>query len=167
MFRFIRTFRIACLVGMSLIVTGVSAAEADAAGLVGYRNDTEQVVVVQSTITVNGATRRSKPQMLYPGEVALDGLAAQGSRRITVTDPKKPNTPLFQGDVTCTDDVFYSIQAKAVNLPIKGQPAKPPEVELVKTKPPAMPNRPGMTGPTKPGSGSPPPKPPSNPPKKP
>lgn len=169
MFRLIRNFRIALLIGLTPIAAGFSATAAQAGGLVGYRNDTSQVVVVQSTVTVNGVTRRSKPQMLYPGEVAVDGLVVQGSRRITVVDPKKPNTPLFQGDVNCTDDVFYSIQTKAVVMPIKGQPAKPPEVELVKTQAPRMPG-PGMGGPTgpsnpnnKPGS-NPPPKPPANPP---
>jgi hypothetical protein len=175
MFRLIRNLRIAWLVGVSLTLAGVSATAAEAAGLVGYRNDTTQVIVVQSTVTVNGVIRRSKPQMLYPGEVAVDGLVGQGSRRITITDPKKPRTPLFQDDVICTDDVFYSIQPKAVVMPIKGQPAKSPEVELVKTQPPRMPTRPGMNGPSnpngpanpnKPGS-NPPPKPPGNPPKKP
>jgi hypothetical protein len=169
MFRLIRNFRIALLIGLTPIVAGVSATAAEAGGLVGYRNDTNQTVVVQSTVTVNGVTRRSKPQMLYPGEVALDGLVGQGSRRISVTDPKKPNTPLFQDDVVCTDDVFFSIQTKAVVMPIKGQPAKPPEVELIKTQAPKMPARPGMnnpTGPNKPGT-NPPSKPPNNPPKKP
>src|SRR5262245_50110721 len=172
MFRLICNFRIALLIGLTPIAVGISASAAEAGGLVGYRNDTHQVVVVQSTVTVNGVTRRSKPQMLYPGEVALDGLVVQGSRRISVTDPKKPNTPLFQGDMVCTDDVFFSIQTKAVVMPIKGQPAKPPEVELIKTQAPKMPTRPGMNGPTgptapnKPGN-NPPPKPPNNPPSNP
>lgn len=122
---------------------GMLATEtASAAGLVGYRNDTNQAVVVQSSITSNGVTRLSKPQTLYPGEVALDGLAFTGTRRITVYDARKPSVKLFEGNVTNTDDAFYSIQAKARTLPVKNQQPAPPEVELVKTRATTMP-RPG------------------------
>jgi hypothetical protein len=131
-------FAISAAVGLLALTAG----EAAAAGLVGYRNDTNQAIVVQSSITSNGTTRLSKPQTLYPGEVALDGLAFTGSRKIMVFDAKKPNAVLFKGDVSSTDDVFFSIQMKTMTLPIKGQPPPPPEVELVKIRVPNMP-RPG------------------------
>lgn len=154
MFRLIRELRIARLIGVVLIAAGASQASAEAAGLVGYRNDTNQTIVVQSVAVVNGVARRSRPQMLYPGEVALDGIAAQGKRKITVTDPKKPSVALYHDEVVCTDDVFFSIRIKASTIPIKGQPAKTPEVELVRTRPPAMPapsnpNRPSKPNPSK------------------
>jgi hypothetical protein len=156
MFRLIRDFRIAQVIGVMLIAGGASQGTAEAAGLVGYRNDTNQTIVVQSIAIVNGVARRSRPQMLYPGEVALDGIAAQGKRKITVTDPKKPSVALFQDEVVCNDDVFFSIRIKASTIPIKGQPAKPPEVELVRTRPPAMP---GPSNPNRPSKPNPPKKP--------
>jgi hypothetical protein len=129
------------LLGLTAVAGLTGAGNAWAAGLVAYRNDTNQVIVVQSTITSNGTTRLSKPQTLYPGEVALDGLAFTGTRKIVVYDAKKPTVKLFEGKVTNTDDAFYAIQPKAVFVPVKGQPPPPPAVELVKTQG-AMP-RPG------------------------
>lgn len=126
----------------ALIALGVvlcTSLVAEAAGLVGYRNDTQQPIVVQSVVTSNGMTRRSKPQTLYPGEVALDSLAFTGVRTIMVYDAKKPTIILYQGDVNSIDDVFFSIRPKAVTLKVKGQQTPPPQVELVKTQPPAMP----------------------------
>src|SRR5437763_526760 len=96
MFRLFSELRSASLLGMALLFGPLSAADAQAAGGVAYRNDTSQVVVVQSMVMVNGVARRGKAQMLSPGEVAVDGLLLVGPRRITVYDPKKPNTPLFQ-----------------------------------------------------------------------
>lgn len=149
MFRIIRNFRIAWLIGLTLIAAGVSQGTAEAAGLVGYRNDTNQTIVVQSVVVVNGVARRSRPQMLYPGEVALDGIVVQGTRKISVTDAKKPNVVLFQDEVKCTDDVFFSIRIKASTIQIKGQPPPAPEVELVRTRPPSMPSRPSNPNPPK------------------
>ncbi len=142
MFRVIREYRLALTIGLTLIASGAVDSAARAAGLVGYRNDTSKILVVQSVVTMNGATRRSRPQMLYPGEVAVDGIVLQGQRKIIIGDPKKPNVVLFQGDVNCVGDVFFSIRVKVATVPIKGQPAKEPELELVKTRPPALRNHP-------------------------
>jgi hypothetical protein len=119
---------------LGALLLGVDSVQG--AGLVGYRNDTNQAVVVQSTVVVNGMTRRSKPQTIFSGEVALDGLAYAGTRRITIADAKNPSQILFQGDVNAQEDLFFSIRLKTATVPIKGQPPSPPQVELIKTRPP-------------------------------
>jgi hypothetical protein len=112
----------------------LAAGSARAAGLVGYRNETNMPVVVQSVVVSNGKTTLSKPQKLYPGEVALDSLAFTGTRKIVVYDAKTPDVKLFQGDVNSTEDVFFAIRPKEMTVKVKGQPPPPPEVELVKTR---------------------------------
>jgi len=134
MFSLHNNLRTILLLGLSALGGLIAVDSASAAGLVGYRNDTNQVIVVQSVITSNGTTRMSKQQRLFPGEVALDGLAFTGTRKIVVYDFKKPTVKLFEGSVTNTDDAFYAIQPKAMVVPVKGQPAPPPAVELVKTR---------------------------------
>ena len=150
MFQLVKDLRILCSAVLAMLL---ATAAANAAGLVGYRNDTNQAVVVQSSVTSNGRTSVSKPQTLYSGEVALDNLAFVGTRRITVYDAKT-KAVLFQGDVTNSDDAFYSIQSKAsVNLPIKGQtqpPAAAPKYELVKVQNPTMPKPGKPSTPTQP-----------------
>jgi hypothetical protein len=139
MFRPHNNLRIIFLLGISALTGLIAVDSAAAAGLVGYRNDTNQAIVVQSIITSNGTTRMSKRQTLYPGEVALDGLAFTGTRKIVVYEAKNPNAKLFEGRVTNTDDAFYAIRPTDV-VPVKGQPPSP-AVELIKTRA-AMP-RPG------------------------
>jgi hypothetical protein len=122
-----------------LLFVGITA-PATAAGVVGYRNDTPGVVSVQSTVAINGAVRRGKPQLLYPGEIALDPLPAPGVRRIVVSDPKRPNQVLFQNDLNIADDVVFSIQPDTPLATGKGPPQ--PRVKLVPVRLPATPARP-------------------------
>src|SRR5262245_29634256 len=155
MFRRLRDLRILSLALAGLLI---SSAAANAAGLVGYRNDSNQPVVVQGAVTSNGRTSLSKPQALYPGEVAPDNLAFVGTRKITVYDAKNTKLILFQGDVTNSDDAFYSIRSTST-VQIKGQPTAPPKVELVKVQAPVMPKPGKPTGPTTPNQPPPPPPP--------
>jgi hypothetical protein len=140
----------ALFAGLVLTLVGVLAANVNAAGVVGYRNDTNQVVVVQTVMIVNNVTRRGKPQTLFPGEVALDGFIGQGGRRVLIYDPKKPSTPLFKDEVNAKEDTVFSIQTDTTIM-VKGQPPSPPKVKLVPiplanlTKSPNQPS--GMTQP--------------------
>jgi hypothetical protein len=123
--------------------------------MVGYKNDTNYVIVVQTAVVVNNTvTKKGKPQMLYPGEVALDGQSGTGVRRITIYDPKKydpkkPNTPLHEEDVIIKKDMFFLIKAeKSDNLPVKNPPPPPPpKFKLEATALPSMPPNPGATKP--------------------
>src|SRR5439155_19035649 len=82
MYRSYHTLRSAGLLVLALLVCPLWAGAADAAGVVGFRNDTNQVISVQTTLELpNGVVKRGKPQMLYPGEVAIDGLIGSGTRR--------------------------------------------------------------------------------------
>ena len=126
--------------------------------LVGFRNDTNQVISVQTTLELpNGVVKRGKPQMLYPGEVAIDGLIGTGTRRITVSDPKKPNAAAMCDEKKLlSDDTFYSVQLETV-MNVKNAPPKVKLVAVVLPANVAKPgNRPAM-----------PPKPPTGQPKKP
>src|SRR5947208_16118251 len=112
MFQLFHTLRSVGAMALALLICPIWANAADAAGVVGFRNDTNQVVSVQTVLVLpNGMTRSGKPQMLYPGEVAIDGLIGTGTRKITVTDPKKPNAAaLCEAERTVNDDSFFSVQ---------------------------------------------------------
>ena len=103
----------------------------------------------------NGVVKRGKPQMLYPGEVAIDGLIGTGMRRITVSDPKKPTaTPLYDDKKMLTDDTFYSVQLETV-MNVKNPP--PMKLKLVAVVLPSAAKKPGTspTIPVKPPVGQP------------
>src|SRR5262249_44755081 len=93
-----------------------------------------------------------KAQMLSPGEVAVDAVILAGPRKITVYDPKKPNTPLFQDDVLIKDDTLLSIQPDSQTTP--ATPVKnPPPLTKVKLAPFKLPTMPA-TAPATPGPGA-------------
>jgi hypothetical protein len=160
------------LFGAAVLVAPLAPAWADAAWL-GYKNNTNTVVIIQATdvVVVNGQARQgrsSKAHTLYPGEVAWDPIAAAGQRVISVYDPKANNKLLFQDKVDCNkNDIFLSLQL--VQPPaVRGQPQPQPQLKLLPTVLPAqapgilspgmMPTRPGQPGtnppstPTQPGN---------------
>ena len=145
MFRPFHYYRITFALSLLLGLAAAGSARAD--GLVGFRNDTNYVIVVQSSIVVNNVVKKGKPQMLYPGEVALDGQIGTGTRHITIYDPKKPKTPLHETDVTVGKDVLFSIQTEATINNMKGQPPPPPKFKLVSAILPTLPPKPGTTNP--------------------
>jgi hypothetical protein len=114
-----------------LALTPWAAAE----GIVAYRNDTRQPLVVQSAAKVNGSVKLSKPQTLFPGERAVDSLVVSGLRRIVIYDARRPNIVLLQVDVANQEDTFYSIvpRSRAIG---RGEPPNTPTIELVKIPPP-------------------------------
>jgi len=119
----------------------------------GYRNDTNKVMVVQTSVTVNGRLIRGKAHVLYPGEMAWDNMAAPGLRTITVFDPKANNRVVAQENIFIQNqDVFLSAQMRpAPQLP--GRPPQPPVLRLV---PARAPGPPGVV-PPKPSNPTPPP----------
>ncbi|MCX7699817.1 MAG: hypothetical protein N2039_02975 [Gemmataceae bacterium] len=133
----IRQFEL-CRFGFILSVAGVVAAApvAFAEGIVAYRNETKQAIVVQSAVVVNGTIKMSKPQTLFPGESAVDSLTRSGPRRIVIYDARKPNNILLQTDVAFTGDAFYAIVSRP--KPAGQADTKPATtLEIVKVNPPA------------------------------
>ena len=137
----------------AVLMTALVPACADAAWL-GYKNDTQAVIVVQSASMVNNQVRLGKAHILYPGEIAWDAVSAPGLRQISVFDPKQPTRPLHR-DVNNSQNIdFLSVQI-FTPPPVKGQ-AQPPQIRFVPSKPPVMPgvNVPG-TNPNQPAPGNP------------
>ena len=136
--------------GAILLVWGLlgNAGNAFADGIVAYRNDTKQALVVQSAVVVNGSVKTSKPQTLFPGELAVDTLVQGGPRRVVIYDARKPNAILFQTDVAFNGDAFYSIVSRP--RPAARADANPMMmIELVKSVPPANLPKPGTNPPPK------------------
>jgi hypothetical protein len=121
---------------LAVILTALVPAWANAAWL-GYKNDTTALVVIQAAdvVIVNGKVqqlRTGKQHPLYPGEVAMDAVAAPGPRLIMVYDPKQNMKPVFRDQVNCNgkDDIFLSL--RLVTPPAaRGQPQQPPQLGLV------------------------------------
>jgi hypothetical protein len=167
-----RTRRLSAIIGLALAVF-VFPSTADAAWL-GYKNNTNTVVIIQTTdlVVVNGqvaAGRSGKAHALYPGEVAWDPIAAPGPRLVTIYDSKQ-KTRLHQDRVDCNkNDIFLSFQTIQPQPP-RGQTAPPPQFKLSPTILPAQ--APGIltpgsmpSNPTPPGGRpTPPPSNPSKPP---
>jgi hypothetical protein len=108
---------------------------ADAAWL-GYKNNTNAVVLIQSTdlVVANGQPkqgRSGKVHTLYPGEMAWDPIAAPGPRLISVYDKQK--NVLHQDRVDCNkNDIFLSLQM--VQPPaVRGQPQPAPQLKFLAT----------------------------------
>lgn len=151
--------------GFAVLVTVAGPSSADAAWL-GYKNNTNAVVVIQAAdaVIVNGqvkSTRPGKAHSLYPGEVAWDPITAPGPRLIAVYDPKQNNRLVYQDRVDCKqNDIFLSLQL--VQPPMaRGQPQTPALVmvplvlpsQAPGIRPPgSMPPNPTPPGTTPPGT---------------
>jgi hypothetical protein len=152
-------------IGLTAVVFALIPTIANAAWL-GYKNNTNAVVVIQATdlVAVNGQLkpgRTGKPHTLYPGEVAWDPIAAPGGRMVSIYDPKQNNRLLLQDRVDCNkNDIFLSLQL--VTQPARGQ-APSPQLKLMPTVLPAQ--APGILSPgSMPTNPAPVAKPPASPP---
>lgn len=106
------------------------------AAWLGYKNETNAIIVVQSATVVNGQVIRGKPHRLYPGEVAWDTVPQPGVRQVSIYDPKANNRLVAQDNVNCAGtDLFLSVQVEVPPPPHPGQPAQQPRVKLVPSKP--------------------------------
>lgn len=83
------------------------------AGWLTLSNDTNQTVVVQEMVTVNGQVRKCKPFKLAPGETVREFHPAGGTKKLTILEPGLLGRQLFNGDVTWKDDTTFSIHREA------------------------------------------------------
>src|SRR5262249_19881904 len=73
-------------------------------------------------------------------EVYWEHILVPGNKLIAVFDINQPNRPLHREIVPCAgSDLFFSIQILPGTPATKGQPAPPPQMKLVPTKPPEQP----------------------------
>src|SRR5947209_13893524 len=113
-----RTMRCLVLPAVAVALIALFPALASAAWL-GYKNETNAIIIVQSATVVNGQVVRGKPHLLYPGEVAWDTVPKPGARQVSIYDPKANNRLVSQDTVNCAGaDVFLSVQTEV-------QPARP------------------------------------------
>ena len=85
------------LVAALLGVAGPSGAAK--AGWVTIQNDTNQVVVIQGSVTCDGHVRRCKPVRLLPGE-NLREYHSTPTLTVEVFDGKNPSTSLSSSSLT-------------------------------------------------------------------
>ncbi len=79
------------------------------AGWITISNDTNQTLVVQESVTVNGQVRKCKPLKLAPGETIREFRQTGGTKSLTVTETGLFGKQLFTGDLTWKDDTAFSI----------------------------------------------------------
>jgi len=149
------------LIGFAVLAAAAVPSRAAAAWL-GYKNDTNAVVVIQASdvVIANGQVKQIRPgkaHTLYPGEVAWDPIAASGPRLIAVYDPKQQNRLVLQERADCNkNDIFLSLRL-VQPPPVAGRPPQPAQLKLLATVLPAQ--APGIFP-----RGSMPPNPPASPP---
>lgn len=79
------------------------------AGWITISNDTNQTLVVQESVTVNGQVRKCKPLKLAPGETIREFRQTGGTKTLTVSETGLLGKQLFSGDLTWKDDTAFSI----------------------------------------------------------
>ena len=91
-------------VRIGLLFAAMLGIGADAsAAWITVQNDTKQVIVVQSAITVNGQVKRGKPVRLLPGEVLKEFFQPQGIA-LEVYDPQNPKKALLSAPLTIKNE---------------------------------------------------------------
>jgi len=99
------------------------------AGWLGFRNETNQPLIVRRASVVKKQVRWGKPVVLYPGEVSWDSVGEPGVKQITVFNAKK--RPVYVSKLVCgKDDQYFAIrlvppgQVRLVPLPLPSRKAK-------------------------------------------
>jgi hypothetical protein len=110
---------------LALVVSGFAPVAAEAASL-GYRNDLNVPIIIQTVFVVNNQLRKGKALILAPGEVTLDPVTPLGARRIIINAARRPSPLLMQDDITVKDDILYSVQLDNKTAKVKLAPTELP-----------------------------------------
>jgi hypothetical protein len=108
MFPRFRHFRRLALPIVLLVLAVTGSADA---GWMGFRNDTSATLVVQETVA---AGRPGKPQKIFANETVRDTPSAGAQRTFTISDPAKPDKPLYTGRFPApaeNENVLYVIKS--------------------------------------------------------
>jgi hypothetical protein len=92
-----------CLTLVAVLLTVARSAPAADAGWVTIQNDTNQVVVVQTTVTTNNSPRRGRPVRLLPGEHVRE-FHPTPSVQVEVFDGQPQDRSLYCGTLTLRPD---------------------------------------------------------------
>ena len=107
------------------------------AGWLGFRNDSNQVLLVQTGVVVDNRPSWNKPQKLYPGEVAWESIAGKKELICQVALASQPDKPILQQAISFEGkDLFFSVQVEQPPPKKKGEAPPPPKVKLVAATPP-------------------------------
>jgi hypothetical protein len=81
------------------------------AGWMGFRNDLNHAIVVQTYTEARDGVRYGTPHRLYPGETTWEWVSDQSSRKLIITDTQSPRSTLLKGaEVSVSkDDVLLSV----------------------------------------------------------
>jgi hypothetical protein len=120
-----RSQLLAFALAVLVTVAGASAAEA---GWVAFKNDTNQAIVVQEVVIVNGRPVRGKPTRLLAGESFREFQNMPGNKNYEIFTAGPPPAPLWSGTLSCKADTqAFSVtvaNGKAGVVPIP-DPKKP------------------------------------------
>jgi hypothetical protein len=117
----------ACFLGIALTM---ARADVVLAGWMGYKNETNDAIVIQETIVVNGQQKPGRPQRLEAGQSTRDTQCQGTQKQISIFNPKNPNTALFTGNLACpgvNENILYIIRSDGKGG-ITLQPVKAPVV---------------------------------------
>jgi hypothetical protein len=114
-----------------VIVASYCSGSAQSAWLT-IKNDTNQAIVVQENVVVNGQTKRGKPINLLPGEKLREYIPAPTMKNIEVFDVQNPKQAVWSGNLNCNEEKqTFSVSSKngkiavgEVDCPQKDYPQK-------------------------------------------
>jgi hypothetical protein len=108
-------------------------------GWIGFRNDTGTTLVIQETVAVGTGSRSGKPQKIFANETVRETPPTGGGQRsFTITDPGRPDKPLYTGlfpAPATNENVLYAIKTDGKGGLII-EAIKTPAASTSKTKPP-------------------------------
>src|SRR5262245_28663430 len=128
--RRLRLFRMTKGLVLAFVVLAFCPGALQAAWL-GFRNDLNASVIIQTVTVVNGVARE-KPRvfLLAPSEVSIDPVIQPVNKLIVISDAKTKRV-LFQDTIPVNADLFFSVQTNP-----------PDKAKLVPAKMPMLPKRP-------------------------
>jgi hypothetical protein len=124
-------FRCAHVALLAIIAVGILPAAVEA-GIIVFRNDTDNPVMIQGISIINRVVRRGKLHVLRPGEVGRELILVPGAILFTVADAKQPTRILCQETIQVLGiDLSYTIKADVPDKSKDGEAA--PKVGTGKT----------------------------------
>jgi hypothetical protein len=84
------------LLPIVMVVGMMAAPSLAAAGWVTIKNDTDRVIIVQETVTINGKAMRGRPVRLQPGETLREFQTSPVGKTVVLYDSRNPSQELHR-----------------------------------------------------------------------